>query len=127
MLIEFGIINYKLLIPLIYPLFYQIRRFIHNDSKPFYELFTNFLGYLFSGLIYLIFKYRTRSTINEKQKSTDKEKQINPEDKEGITIIDETIFIDPYNERVFSQIEIDKEKLEKEKTKKNISFFLYLH
>ena len=74
MLIEFGILNYKLIIPLIYPFFYQIRRIIHKDSKPFYELFTNFLGYLFGGLIYLIVKYRIRKTANKKGKEKEKNK-----------------------------------------------------
>ena len=68
MLIEFGILNYKLIIPLIYPFFYQIRRIIHKNSKPFYELFANFLGYLFGGIIYLIVKYRIRKTSKKKEK-----------------------------------------------------------
>ena len=49
MLIEFGLINYKLLIPFIYPIFYQIRRYIHKNSNPYYILFTEYLGYLFGG------------------------------------------------------------------------------
>ena len=61
MFLEFGIINYKLLIPCFYPFCYQIRRVIHNgDKKPFYELFTNYCGYLFSGLVYLIIILRMR-------------------------------------------------------------------
>ena len=62
MLIEFGIINYKLFILLIYPIFYQIRRYIHRKSNPFYILFTEFLGYLCGGLIYMLIKYRMKST-----------------------------------------------------------------
>ena len=61
MWIECGIINYKLIIPFIYPLFYQIRRLIHNgESKPFFEFFTNYCGYLLSGLIYLFIKWRMK-------------------------------------------------------------------
>ena len=61
MIIEPGIITYKLIIPLIYPFLYQIRRYIHKtDEKPFYEFFTNYCGYLLSGLIYLIVKYRMK-------------------------------------------------------------------
>ena len=53
MLIEFGIIDYKIIIPLIYPIFYQIRRLIHkDDEKALFEFFTNFCGYLFSGIVY---------------------------------------------------------------------------
>ena len=62
MWIELGIINYKLIIPLIYPLFYQIRRLLHNgDKKPSYEFFTNYCGYLLSGIIYLIIIKRTKA------------------------------------------------------------------
>ena len=61
MIIEPGIITYKLIIPLIYPFLYQIRRYIHkDDEKPFYEFFTNYCGYLLSGLVYLIVKYRMK-------------------------------------------------------------------
>ena len=55
MLIEFGLINGRLLMPLLFPFFYQIRRFIHRKSNPFYKLFTAFLGFLFSGLLYIFF------------------------------------------------------------------------
>lgn len=61
MWIELGIINYKLIIPFIYPFLYQIRRLIHGEGeKPFYEFFTNYCGYLFSGLIYLIIVCRMK-------------------------------------------------------------------
>ena len=54
MWIECGIINYKLIMPLIYPALFQIRIIIHKDEeKPFKIFFTNYLGYLFSDLIYL--------------------------------------------------------------------------
>ena len=71
MLIELGRINYKLLIPLIYPIFYQIRLIIHKDSNPFYIIFTNYLGYLFSGLIYILIKCR----MKKKHNSSDIEKE----------------------------------------------------
>ena len=65
MLLEFGIINYQLIIPFIYPFFYQIRRVIHReDKKPFYEFFTNYCGYLFSGLVYLIITSRMKGLIS---------------------------------------------------------------
>ena len=75
MLLEFGIINYKLIIPFIYPFFYQVRRLIHNsDKKPFYEFFTNYCGYLFSGLVYFIIISRMKklssSNFNEKKTET---------------------------------------------------------
>jgi len=76
MWIECGIISYKLIIPLIYPLFYQIRRVIHEgESKPFLEFFTNYCGYLLSGLIYLFIKCRMKDKkekINNSIKDIDK-------------------------------------------------------
>ena len=60
MIIEFGFLNGKLLIPLLFPCFYQIRRFIHRKSNPFYQLFTAFLGFLFAGLLFIFF-FRKRS------------------------------------------------------------------
>ena len=57
--IEFGECDYKIIIPLIYPFLYQIRRIMHqNDERFLFGFFTNFCGYLFSGVIYLIVKHR---------------------------------------------------------------------
>ena len=65
MIIQFGSINAKLLILFIYPIFYQIRRYIQRKSNPFYILFTEFLAYLSSWLIYVII--RDRKTSNPDQ------------------------------------------------------------
>jgi hypothetical protein len=55
MWIEFGVIDYKIIIPLIYPFFFQIRSILHaNDEKALFGFFTNFCGYLLSGIIFLI-------------------------------------------------------------------------
>ena len=78
MWIELGIINYKILIPLIYPFLSQLRRYIHkNDEKPFFEFFTNYCGYLLSGIVYLIIKLR----IKKKKKEND---LTNPNDDKNI-------------------------------------------
>ena len=67
MLIELGVIEYQLLLPIIYPFTHHIRRFIHQKDKPFYDIFTNFLGYLLSGIVFLFIKHniRTSSIDNE--------------------------------------------------------------
>ena len=63
MLIQFGIINYKLILPFIYPFFFQLIKFIHKDDKrPFYLYFTSYLGYIFHGIIYLIIIKRMKKT-----------------------------------------------------------------
>ena len=57
MWIEFGMIDYKILMPLTYPLLYEVRRRLHKDEeKVLFEFFMNFSGYLFSG-IYLFNYY----------------------------------------------------------------------
>jgi len=60
MLIELGIISYQLILPLIYPFTFHIRRIIHQNDKPFYDIFTNFLGYLLSGIAFKIIEHRTK-------------------------------------------------------------------
>ncbi len=65
MLIELGIINYQLLLPLIYPFTFHIRRIIHQNDKPFYDIFTNFLGYLLSGIVFIIIEHRTKRPSND--------------------------------------------------------------
>ena len=72
MIIEFGILNYRLLIPFIYPILFQIRRYIHEDTKIFYELLTDFLGYMSAGFIYLIIRYRMKNLSSEKTEIMDK-------------------------------------------------------
>jgi len=65
MLIELGIISYKLILPLIYPFTYHIRRIIHQNDKPFYDIFTSFLGYLLSGIVFIIIEHRTKRSSCE--------------------------------------------------------------
>ena len=61
MWIECGLLNYKLIIPMMYPIFHQLRIFIHkNDEKFFLDLFTNYLGFLLGGLVYLFIQWRMK-------------------------------------------------------------------
>ena len=72
-LIELGEIDYKILIPLIYPILYQVRGLIHrDDEKAIFLFFTNFCGYLLSGIVYLIIKWRTRRLKSYKLEKLDK-------------------------------------------------------
>ena len=94
MWIECGIINYKLIIPLIYPLFYQIRRIIHkNDEKPFLQFFTNYLGYLLSGLIYLFIKWRMK-----KKKVITKNNDLSDKDVDTIVYELNDLFVPTFND-----------------------------
>ena len=76
MLFELGIINCKLLLPFIFPFLFQLRKYIHeDDERAFYEIFTNYIGYLLHGIVYLIILRRTKkrqksfSEVNETDKS----------------------------------------------------------
>ena len=139
MWIEFGTINYKLIIPFIYPFLFQIRRLIHKEKeKPFYLTFTNYLGYLFAGLIYLIIVYRTKK---KKQKNA----LTNPNNKKIQTMIEldnitaddnssqssvgiqKTIRIRKNsNSSIENQINVEKNKINKRMMKKKYLFILGL-
>ena len=109
MFIQLGIINYKLIIPLIYPIFYQIRFKISKSDNGCYELFINFLSYSLAGVIFLIVRYNTKklewenSLINRKTTTT--------------KLTEETIQIDAYNGfnnlLGFKEFEEKKEKRKK--------------
>ena len=131
------LINYKLIIPFIYPFLYQIRKLIHqNDEKPFYEFFTNYCGYFFSGLIYLIIVCRMRKI----QKQND---LTNPNGE----VLDNNIELETFssddntskssvksskkirvknNCTIKNQIIIEKEKINKRQTRKKYLFILGL-
>ena len=73
MLIELGIIEYQLILPLIYPFAYHIRRIIHQKDKPFYDIFTNFLGYVLSGIVFLFVKHRIKTSSIENETLSENE------------------------------------------------------
>ena len=61
MVIEFGILSYKLLIPLLFPIFNQVRKYIlYEDVSSLYRAFTSSIGYSLAGPIYLFVLYRSR-------------------------------------------------------------------
>ena len=141
MWIECGIINYKLIIPFIYPVFFQIRLIIHKDEKkPLLKFFTNYLGYLFSGLIYLIIKYRM------KKKIVISEKDINENQVDEIIVeLDDALINEEKNEirqssfmtvktavkqktikKAINQIELEREKIQKKNSKKKHIYILIL-
>ena len=67
MLIELGIIEYQLILPFIYPFTHHIRRIIHQKDKPFYDIFTHFLGYFLSGIVLIIINKRTKMSSIENE------------------------------------------------------------
>ena len=130
MLIEFGIIDYKIIIPLIYPVFYQIRRLIHkDDEKALFEFFTNFCGYLFSGIVYLIIKHRMKKLNSKNIEKINSKNDNDKEDsgKELVNVVTEKQF------RLVStikfsenQLNLEKKKIDKINSKKQYIYVLSL-
>ena len=130
MLIEFGIIDYKIIIPLIYPIFYQIRRLIHKDEeKALFEFFTNFCGYLFSGIVYLIIKHRMKKLNSKNIEKINIKNDNDKEDsgKELVNVVTEKQF------RLVStikfsenQLNLEKKKIDKINSKKQYIYVLSL-
>ena len=137
MWIEFGDINYKLIIPFIYPFLYQIRKLIHqNDEKPFYEFFTNYCGYFFSGLIYLIIVCRMRK-IQKQNDLTNPNGEVldnnieletcSSDDNTSKSSVKSSKKIRVKNNcTIKNQIIIEKEKINKRQTRKKYLFILGL-
>ena len=111
MLIELGIINYQIILPLIYPLTFHIRRIIHQNDKPFYDIFTHFLGYLLSGIVFIIIEYRTKSSsIEIENKNENQEEKVEENIEENV----EENFEEKYEiKNTFKQID-EKNKRKKE-------------
>jgi hypothetical protein len=130
MLIEFGIIDYKIIIPLIYQIFYQIRRLIHkDDEKALFEFFTNFCGYLFSGIVYLIIKHRMKKLNSKNIEKINIKNDNDKEDsgKELVNVVTEKQF------RLVStikfsenQLNLEKKKIDKINSKKQYIYVLSL-
>ena len=65
MFIKLGEIQIKLLIPIIFPIFLQIRKVIREKkifNNSVYSGFNDFLSLTIFGFLYLIMKYRTKSS-----------------------------------------------------------------
>lgn len=74
MLITFGLLNKKLLIPFIFPLFVNLRRFIRDEEykkikNPFFKIFCTYLSFTLCGFLYLIILYQLREEKNKNNKN----------------------------------------------------------
>ena len=98
MYVELGIINWKLLIPLLYPIFYQVRRVVHDgDEKPIFEFFTNYIGYLIGGIVHLIIYCRMKKTSqsDSNENKNDKNEAPNDTDNDKVNEPKKAISIEP--------------------------------
>ena len=123
--IEFGECDYKIIIPLIYPFLYQIRRIMHqNDERFLFGFFTNFCGYLFSGVIYLIVKHRMNklSSQNIEEGFAIKESESEKSEKE-LKFNPKKVYSFKFTE---NQLRLDIEKLNKKTIKNQYLFILLL-
>ena len=80
MILEFGILNFKLIIPLLYPIFSVANKIITKTllksphillSSPLFTSFMRSISYLLSGLPYLLVLYKSR---NKKLSTTNNSK-----------------------------------------------------
>ena len=125
-LIELGEIDYKILIPLIYPILYQVRGLIHkDDEKALFLFFTNFCGYLLSGIVYLIIKWRTRRLKSDKLEKIDKIKDNKGEFKEKILVENTSKKISAYKIGD-NQIIVETKKVDYLKLRSKYLFILLL-
>ena len=118
MWIEFGVIDYKIIIPLIYPFFFFFLSILHeNDEKALFGFFTNFCGYLLSGIILLIIKCRMRRIKSEDIEKTgivltdilsgkNNETELTTDDDRPIKFVKTFVITE-------NQISINKKKLDK--------------
>ena len=127
---ELGNIDYKIIIPFIYPVFYQLKKLIHkNDNKKIFEIFMIFLGYLFSGIIYLIIRYRmkvlkNKNDLNELEKEIkNDETEKEPKEKELNEIEHKIIQIFAFGQ---NQLDLEKKKIDKKNFRKKYLFILML-
>jgi len=113
MLLEFGIINSKLLILLIFPISSQLRRIVisYIDDNNIFQTFRTFLSYLLSFIFILIIKYRTK---NEKILEENDKKEIEANNNQR----NSSIWINPLKE--------NENLMNKEKRKKKILFIIFL-
>ena len=132
MLIHFGILNYKHLIILLFPIFLQTQKFIISRKKnnnPFFRGFNDFLSLTLCGLIYLIAKLITKTKkekIKEKEEKA-KKKQIKLE-LDAINKSGENLDVRPsgplFREYSIRISEYKNYKLQKVQKRKKILFIL---
>ena len=122
MLIEFGKLELKHLILLLFPIFEQGQNFISEDFNEKDNLFfTPFIYYLscaFSGIIYIIVKKLT-ITKNQKEEKKNKKQKI-------IELKNLKKQVDKNNINSYQILEIESYKKEKEKRKDKFFFLLLI-
>ena len=122
MLIQFGILKIKLIIPIIFPFFLKLRRIVRTKNKInsyVFRGFNDFLSLTIFGIFYLIVKFRTKATKDIIEKQTIKKQQ----ELSSVNEINgnKQIFINS-----IAQIENDNLKKQKKQEKKQFLFILLI-
>lgn len=108
MFIQFGFLQKKLLIPIIFPIFKQARNLLRTEKieKKYYLLshFNQFLGYIFLGSFYLIIKCKSKTSKIDKGE----------------------MFINPINKNINSASQIENDNLKTKKQSRKIQFLFIL-
>ena len=128
--IELGEVDYKIIIPLIYPFLFQIKELLHKDEeKPIFTCFIILLGFLPGGIIYLIILYRTKRKniiIQENFELFDENKNISQNiSPEKCPPKEEVKIIFPYN-ILENEIVNEKIKIKKQRKRNQYLFILLL-
>ena len=124
MIIEFSELNLKLLLFIVYPIFIRIQdytyeSYIKEDKDNLgFTTFRYFFSYLFSGILYIIFRILTKRKPIKQIKQ-----EIQPKIDEAI---EELFFIDEINGPYLSIVDEVNTKLKKKKIMKNVSFLFLL-
>ena len=139
MWLECGIINYKLIIPMMYPIFHQIRVYLHKgETKYLYDRFTYYLGYLFNGFAYLFIKWRMKNVAKSADTDYNDANTIILELNEFLVPDndpDNKISISPFKKiktqrtlmrKETNLINIEREKIQKKNSKKQHIFIIVL-
>ena len=122
MLIQFGILQIKLIIPFIFPFFLKLRRIVRSKNKInsyVFRGFNDFLSLTILGTFYLFIIFRGKSSKEITQKDTIKDQQ----ELNSLNELND-------NKEIFMnsimQIENDKLKKEKKLKKKQLLFALLI-
>ena len=133
MLISLGIIDKKILIPLCFPIFIKLRRFIRDKDSyaelknSFSKAFCNFISFSLGGVLYLILLYKLKADKKKKENKIDQVKNLsnayllvkkNQGEDQEILALSENDIEDP--------IEKVQKRLKKKENRKKIFFTLLI-
>ena len=123
MFIQLGLINYKLILPLVFPICLQLKILIGQSDSGSYELFINYLSYSFAGFIYLMVRYNTIKSGKEIIPTTNKQVSTAESSAEKIQI---DIYGDLDSNAIIQKFKNEKLKNEKKELRKLKLFVIFL-